>query len=1330
MPRVAFCLTLLLARSVAADPAWYHQAETWPETLRAAREALVAVELEEAKQPKPTAGVELSTWQVIGPFLAPKGQQAFQTACPPEQGIDLSATYGKLKWQARPEYVDGKVHDLPRGDNSSTYLYRTLTVKEARKQTLYLGSDDGCELFLNGQKILSRDVPRGCGPNQERPEVQLNAGENQLLYRIINRTGGYAFYFSLEANPGDLGGKRREELWRLVQRDFPAERESILWEQSDGIWGADWQTGEVAELASRYVAKTRGEAWLAQAKTALPATDAAGLAKVRQVYRASRVADDASTRLAGFDPDGLRLAIADLTKTFGAKYPGGPGWLARLTQLEAQARQAVEQAAQGDAAGVTAARAAVEGLDALRAEALLANPLLDFDRLLVVKRRGYLGLPQNWQGNSSIRTTGYDNELGVLSPARPEGTLTTVYQPEERRFIGDLELNWSGDKLLCSMPDQGNRWQVFELHPDGTGLRQITPSDPSDVHNFDACYLPDGRIIFCSTACFQGVPCVGGGDAVSLLYLLDPATKKIRQLTFDQDHSWDPTVLNNGRVIYTRWEYSDSPHYFTRLLFSMNPDGTNQAEYYGSNSYWPNSIFYARPLPGQATKVVGIVSGHHGEARAGELVLFDPARGRREAAGAVQRIPGRQQTVEAVTTDQLVRDVWPKFLHPYPLSDKYFLVSRKGSPTDDWGIWLVDVFDNQVPLKVEPGWALLEPTPVLKRSVPQAIPDKVDLDRDDATVYLTDVYSGDGLREVPRGLVKALRVFGFHFAYNQMGGHIQIGVDGPWDVKRILGTVPVYPDGSANFKIPANTPVALQPLDEQGQALQVMRSWLTAMPGEIVSCAGCHERQNTTAVNRVTMASTHRPSQIQPWYGPARGFSFRREVQPVLDGACVSCHDGTKAPPDLRDDGRPGWSNFTKPYLALHPFVRRPGPEGDYHVLTPAEFRADTSELVQLLRKGHHGVRLSDEGWDRLVTWIDLNVPCHGTWGEQKPVPGNYHERRCELRREYAGVDEDPEAIGPAAVVPAPPRAAEPKLQTVATVNGWPFTAEQAQQRQAALGPITREVDLGEGVALTLVHVPAGEFLMGSPSGAPDERQVQQVKVERPFWLGRTEITNAQYARSDPTHDSGVIGETNKDQTRRGVPVNAPEQPVVRVSWDEANAFCNWLSKQTGQTVVLPTEAQWEYACRAGSAAELPATGAELAKFANVADRNLAKLARRDSPKWQPRDDTLDDGAQVTAPVGSYRPNPWGLCDLHGNAAEWTRSLYRPYPYREDGRNEVGADGRRVVRGGSWYERPARCGSGSRWGYDAWQRVYNVGFRVVLTEPSGGTAVVRREEAR
>ncbi|NLX97315.1 MAG: hypothetical protein GXY83_14180, partial [Rhodopirellula sp.] len=550
---------------------------------------------------------------------------------------------------------------------------------------------------------------------------------------------------------------------------------------------------------------------------------------------------------------------------------------------------------------------------ALEHEVALGNPLLDFERLLIVRRSAKsprLGLPQNWQSNCVLPREGFDDEIAVVSPVRSEGSLTTLYRPAGPHFVGDVDLDFDADRMLFSSIGSANRWHIFEIKTDGTGLRQVTPGDHDDVDNYDACYLPDGRILFCSTASMVAVPCVNGSTRVANFYLMNSDGSGIRQLCFDQEHNWCPTVLNNGRVLYLRWEYTDTPHAHSRVLFHMNPDGTAQMEYYGSNSYWPNSLFYARPIPDHPTRFVGIVSGHHGVARMGELVVFDPALGRREAEGAIQRIPGRGRKVEAKIEDNLVDGSWPKFLHPFPLSEKYFLVAAQPTAESNWGIYLVDTFDNMVLIKEEPGYALLEPIPLRKTKRPPILPDRVNLASDEGLVYLSNIYAGSGLEGIPPGTVKKMRLFSYHYLFPGMGGpQGVVGMEGPWDIKRIVGTVPVEPDGSALFRIPANTPIAVQPLDSEGKALQLMRSWFTAMPGEVLSCVGCHESQNSSPPTRYTQAMNRPPSEIAAWRGPVRGFSFEREVQPVLDKYCVGCHDGQareggKAAADLRGQQR------------------------------------------------------------------------------------------------------------------------------------------------------------------------------------------------------------------------------------------------------------------------------------------------------------------------------------------------------------------------------------------------------------------------------------------
>ena len=1045
------------------------------------------------------------------------------------------------------------------------------------------------------------------------------------------------------------------------------------------------------------------------------------------------------------NPTALRLAIVDLMETFATRYPNGGRYLERLDLLK-EKFDALE-ASGGDLESVK------ESLTSLRREALLANPLIDFDRLLLIKRAAKnLGLPRNWESNSSLPAAGFDNQIAVLSPVGPDGELTTLYTPPADVFVGDIDLHFNADKMLFSMPVGNGRWQVFELGADGSGLRQLTGEQP-DVDSYDACYLPDGKILFTSTACFVGVPCVTGASHVAVLYVMDGDGKNIRQLCFDQEHTWCPAVLNNGRVLYTRWEYTDTPHSNTRLLFHMNPDGTEQMEYYGSNSYWPNSIFYARPVPGHPTKVVGVVGGHHDHPRMGELVVFDPARGRFEADGVVRRIPGRDRKVEPTIADGLTMNSWPKFLHPYPLSEKHILVSCKPSPQSLWGIYLVDAFDNMVLLAEDPDYALFEPLPFRATPSPPRIPEKVNLARSDGEVYISDIYAGDGLKGIPRGTVKSLRLFTYNFAFHNLSGSMGVvGMDGPWDIKRVIGTVPVHRDGSARFRVPANTPIALQPLDREGKALQLMRSWMTAMPGEVVSCAGCHEKQNTAPPVKATMALRLPPADIKPWYGPTRGFAYAREVQPVLDRHCVGCHDGRVQPDgtpvaDLRG-GRmisdyqihgtaAMGGRFSVSYAELHRFVRRPGLESDYHLLEPMEFHADTTQLVQMLAMGHHNVQLDAEGWDRLITWIDLNCPYHGTWGEDVGDPGPQRRRR-ELLKLYGNVDDDAEEVlqpdpesnysGPIKPIrPKPPVEQKPQ---VVECPGWPFDAAEAKKRQEAAGRWRRTIDLGNGVTMEMVLIPAGQFVMGSSEGDSRQRPSSRVRIETPFWMGVAEVSNRQYAQFDPRHDSRIESTLSACHGVHGHPLNLPEQPVVRVTFHQAEAFCRWLSKKAARQFALPTEAEWEYAARAGTATPLfyGDTDTDFSEFANMADTRLSHLARDwyilDKPienptkydDWIPKDPRFDDGAVLSAAPGRYRPNAWGLCDMHGNAAEWTATTYLPYPYgagdNRDNRDAATVESRKVVRGGSWRDRPSRCTSSFRLGYQPHQPVYNVGFRV------------------
>jgi formylglycine-generating enzyme required for sulfatase activity len=1082
--------------------------------------------------------------------------------------------------------------------------------------------------------------------------------------------------------------------------------------------------------------------------------------------------------------DALALAVGDLSKEFPDRYPHGAAYIEtiqRYCKMLPEIRTALDS---GDAK----TSRLVDEILAFQQKAMLENPLLDFQKLLLIKRvpvgdprrstgedKGvgiFLGLARqsSWQIDTLPNIHDWDNEIALLSPLNPDAKLRTFYRPPAPELLADLELNYNAKELTFSMPGDNKCWQVFEMDVDSRIPYQLTPKDQPDVHNFNSFYLPNGNVGFLSTAGFQGVPCNASVN-VAMLYCMDSHGQNIRQLAFDQDHNYCPTVTNDGRILYLRWEYTDIPHVWARYLFTMNPDGTAQHEFYGSGSFWPNSIFFARPIPDHPTKFVGVVTGHH-VGRVGELILFDPAVSRYSADGVIQRIPGRGKKVLPLIEDKLTENSWPKYLHPWPLSDKYFIVSAKPTPTDLWGIYLVDVFDNITLIKELDGYALMDPIPLAKRPTPPVIADRVDLTRKDALFYLEDIYAGPGLKDVPKGAVKNLRLFTYHFAYQRLAGiSHRVGTDGPWEPKRVIGTVPVETDGSAFFRAPANTPISIQPLDADGKALQLMRSWTTAMPGEIVSCVGCHEKQNSTAPAMMTIAARKEPVEIQPWYGPVRGFSFVREVQPVLDKYCTSCHNGKPQPdgktiPDFRPD-RNGYmvlkntdpeitfventdinqlfaeygGVFPPAYVELRRYVRVGGLESDIRLLAPKEFHTDTSELFQILNKDHYGVRLDPQSWDRLITWVDLNAPCHGTWRETAGAQKTQrdHDRRIRLKTLYAGLSEDLETIPdpPAPVTRVAPKPfTGPPLVDIDCPD-FPLDSQKAKFLQTSLTTNTETaVNLADGIDLNMVLIPAGKFVMGDYNGFPDEYPTSLVTIDKPFWMGKFEITNAQYALYDPHHDSRYEhkGSWSFSENHLGWPLNTPSQPVVRISQKQALDFCKGLSQKTGRKVTLPTEAQWEYACRAQTATPFfyGDLDTDFSPYANLADATIKQYAYDTDGRYTadilPRDDRFDDRTLVTAPVGSYKPNPWGLCDMHGNVWEWTRSQYKPYPYKDtDGGNAASGDSIITARGGSWYDRPRFARSAVRQHYPNWQDVYNVGFRVIIELPDKNIALAKAE---
>ena len=313
-----------------------------------------------------------------------------------------------------------------------------------------------------------------------------------------------------------------------------------------------------------------------------------------------------------------RRMIEDLNKNYGEQYKGGKEFIKRLEAIEAKLK-----ADKSD-------KAATADLQALIREASLANPLLDFDKVLVIRRTGEANRSLNAYTSDTIRRTGWDNEISELSNLRGEVKVRTVYRHPNKSVMKHMDLHFDGKRIMFSGVGANGRWGILEVNTQGENVKELTPSDQKDIQWFDGCYLPEeGYIVGCSTAGMQGLPCVNGSQPMVNIYKVNTKTKAVRQLTFEQDSDWHPRVHHDGRVMYLRWEYTDTPHYFARYMFHMNPDGTSQMELWGSGSYFPTAYCWARPIPNHSSMIVGTVSGHHSKSETGRLVLINPALGRK-----------------------------------------------------------------------------------------------------------------------------------------------------------------------------------------------------------------------------------------------------------------------------------------------------------------------------------------------------------------------------------------------------------------------------------------------------------------------------------------------------------------------------------------------------------------------------------------------------------------------------------------------------------------------------------------------------------------------------
>ncbi len=473
--------------------------------------------------------------------------------------------------------------------------------------------------------------------------------------------------------------------------------------------------------------------------------------------------------------------------------------------------------------------------------------------------------------------------------------------------VRNPDVSYDGARILFSRKksDREDDYHLYEMEVATGEVRQLTFG--LGFADYEGVYLPNGDIVFNSTRCVQTVDC--WWTEVSNLYTCDGDGNFLRRLSFDQVHTNFPTVTEDGRVLYTRWDYNDRGQLFPQPLFQMFPDGTGQTEFYGNNSWFPTTIKHARGIPG-TQKVLAIATGHH-SFQAGKLCIIDPALGRQENAGVQLIAPVRETRAERIDAYGQEGEL---FQYPYPLSETEYLVTYdpRGWTGGDrahepkFGIYFMTIDGHRELLVRDVDLSSNQPIPLVPRPRPHQRPSTVDYRQDTGTYYMQDVYAGAGLAGIKRGTIQRLRVVALDYRAAGVGqlfgrgpggtGHpstpIAVG-NGSWDVKVVLGETEVHEDGSALFEVPARTPVYFQALDAKGYAVQTMRSWSTLQPGETFSCVGCHDNKNTTppAHGRTTLAMLAGAQPLEPFYGEARGFSFTAEIQPILDRHCITCHN-------------------------------------------------------------------------------------------------------------------------------------------------------------------------------------------------------------------------------------------------------------------------------------------------------------------------------------------------------------------------------------------------------------------------------------------------------
>jgi hypothetical protein len=729
-------------------------------------------------------------------------------------------------------------------------------------------------------------------------------------------------------------------------------------------------------------------------------------------YRAAVEADWAAQekrfdRAAG-SPEAIRAAI-ERAEELLADLPTVPGAPKFETEAAEIARLA-DEARRHDALDEAARLALYHKVRWLAREAALQNPLLGSKPILFMKRHrficqmlheyiGYYYDYANVEGGAVcvLEKPGRSFEIRDFTTEQfPEGNFATLTLSYDAKTIYFAWVERAPAKTPYYSPER-RCFQVWAMDA-GTGdLRQLT-GGPDD--NFDPCPLPDGGLAFMSTRRGGFGRCNNPWEPLpaSTLHRMDADGKNVRMLSFHETNEWHPSVLNDGRIIYTRWDYVDRSAANFHGLWVANPDGTNTGILFGNYTTKINALYQGRPVP-NSDKVLFVAGAHHADV-GGSLVLVDPRKIHldpktgEDSLDAVERLTPEVCFAEAAG--------WPNtYYHsPWALSENYYLVSfsfdplpgmsGKSNKDTETGIYLFDRFGGLELLYREQGISSMYPIPFAPRPKPPTIPNSLNPALgDEGEFVLTDVRQS--LFPMPEGRpVTALRVFQL---LPKTSTHIsndpRIGYANAESARMFLGTVPVEADGSAFFRAPARKPLYFQAVDATGRAVQSMRSAAYLQPGERRGCVGCHEPRRATPATKAPLAVRRAPSVIQPGPDGARPWSYARLMQPILDRRCARCHDGSAG--DRKSAlvlANATGGEFSQSYENLQPFVRwyEWGKGIPGFVTRPGHIGADESPLTAVLEDQHHGaqVGLTDEERRNIYLWLDGNAAFYGAYEKEE----------------------------------------------------------------------------------------------------------------------------------------------------------------------------------------------------------------------------------------------------------------------------------------------------------------------------------------------------------